>query len=95
MVRQLVYYYSGLSPQSLQGKGQTVIRNALGILQNISSEGDYAYGKLRQMEGLIPILVQYMKLSVDRNEINDESTENVVCVLRNISYRYGDNVNLW
>ncbi|GFS82697.1 catenin delta-2 [Nephila pilipes] len=65
----------------------TVFRNASGVLRNISSAGEYARKKLRACEGLIESMVYLVRAAIGKNDMDNKSVENCVCVLRNLSYR--------
>ncbi|XP_023933568.1 catenin delta-1 isoform X2 [Lingula anatina] len=65
----------------------TVFRNASGILRNVSSEGDYARKKLRECEGLVDSILYLLRAAIGKNDIDNKSVENCVCVLRNLSFR--------
>ncbi|XP_076355944.1 catenin delta-2-like isoform X4 [Tachypleus tridentatus] len=65
----------------------TVFRNASGILRNISSAGEYSRRKLRECEGLVEAMLFLVKSAIGKNDIDNKSVENCVCVLRNLSFR--------
>ncbi|GIX93501.1 catenin delta-2 [Caerostris extrusa] len=65
----------------------TVFRNASGVLRNISSAGETARKKLRACEGLIESMVYLVRAAIGKNDMDNKSVENCVCVLRNLSYR--------
>ncbi|XP_022244181.1 armadillo repeat protein deleted in velo-cardio-facial syndrome-like isoform X3 [Limulus polyphemus] len=65
----------------------TVFRNASGILRNVSSAGEYARKKLRECEGLVDSLLHLVKAAIGKNDMDNKSVENCVCVFRNLSYR--------
>ncbi|XP_054709799.1 catenin delta-2-like isoform X2 [Uloborus diversus] len=65
----------------------TVFRNSSGVLRNVSSAGFYARKKLRECEGLIESLVFLLRAVVSKSDMDNKSLENVVCTLRNLSYR--------
>ncbi|CAN7946133.1 unnamed protein product, partial [Ixodes hexagonus] len=64
-----------------------VFRNANGVLRNVSSAGEYARQKLRECEGLCDALVHLVRTAVRKNDMDNKSVENCVCILRNLSYR--------
>ncbi|XP_035227216.1 catenin delta-2-like, partial [Stegodyphus dumicola] len=65
----------------------TVFRNASGVLRNVSSAGEYARKKLRICEGLVEAMVYLVRAATGKNDMDNKSVENCVCVLRNLSYR--------
>lgn len=65
----------------------TVFRNASGVLRNVSSAGEYARKKLRICEGLVESMVYLVRAAIGKNDMDNKSVENCVCVLRNLSYR--------
>ncbi|TMS39617.1 hypothetical protein L596_006110 [Steinernema carpocapsae] len=59
-----------------------------GVLRNISAESITARQMLRHAPGLIEALLHFLKEAIPReNLIDGQEVENVVCVLRNLSYR--------
>lgn len=65
----------------------TVFRNASGVLRNVSSAGEYARRKLRECEGLVDALLYLVRAAIGKNDMDNKSVENCVCILRNLSYR--------
>lgn len=65
----------------------TVFRNASGVLRNISSAGEYARKRLRECEGLVDSVLFLVRAAIGKNDMDNKSVENCVCVLRNLSYR--------
>uniref|UniRef100_T1IHH0 Catenin delta-2 n=1 Tax=Strigamia maritima TaxID=126957 RepID=T1IHH0_STRMM len=65
----------------------TVFRNASGVLRNTSSAGEYSRKKLRECDGLVDALLHLVRAAIGKNDIDNKSVENCVCVLRNLSYR--------
>merc|ERR1719495_2189567 len=89
LVNIVIIPHSGWDPN---GPGNdthwtTVLRNASGILRNVSSAGDYGRKKLRECEGLVDALLYLVRNAIERANIDNKSVENAVCVLRNLSYR--------
>lgn len=64
-----------------------VFKNASGVLRNISSAGEYARRKLRECDGLVDALLFLTRTAITKNDMDNKSIENCVCVLRNLSYR--------
>jgi len=64
-----------------------VFRNSSGVLRNVSSAGEYARCKLRECDGLCESLLFIVRQAISKNDIDNKSIENCVCVLRNLSYR--------
>ena len=54
--------------------------------RNISSDGEYARKKLRECEGLVDAILYIVKGAIGKNDIDNKSVENCVCILRNLSY---------
>ncbi|XP_065191265.1 splicing regulator ARVCF-like isoform X1 [Sycon ciliatum] len=65
----------------------SVLRNATGILRNLSSAGPDARDVLRSTEGLVDALLRMLRAAVGNNEVDNKSVENSMCVLRNLSFR--------
>ncbi|KAM3726377.1 Juxtamembrane domain-associated catenin [Dirofilaria immitis] len=62
-------------------------KNGTGIFRNVSAASSNARKILRGCPGLIESLIYYLHHSILRNQIDTRSVENVVCTLRNLSYR--------
>lgn len=62
-------------------------RNGSGVLRNVSSAGEFARRILRESEGFIESLVIMVRTAIARNDMDNKSIENCVCILRNLSYR--------
>lgn len=54
--------------------------------RNISSDGEYARRKLRECEGLCDSIFFIVRAAIGKNDIDNKSVENCVCILRNLSY---------
>lgn len=65
----------------------TVLKNATGMIRNVSSAGAHARKQLRDHEGLIDSILFIIKASIAKNEVDNKLVENCVCILRNLSYR--------
>ncbi|KPM06241.1 catenin delta-1-like protein [Sarcoptes scabiei] len=65
----------------------TVFRNASGVLRNVSSAGEYARRLLRECDGLVDSLLFLVRAAIGKNDMDNKSVENCVCILRNLSYR--------
>ena len=52
----------------------------------MSSDGQYARTKLRECEGLPDSLMFIVRAAIGKNDIDNKSVENCICVLRNLSY---------
>ena len=57
------------------------------FFRNVSSAGDYGRKKLRECEGLVDSVVFTVKAAIEKSNIDNKSVENIVCVLRNLSFR--------
>ncbi|KAE9417740.1 hypothetical protein Angca_006104, partial [Angiostrongylus cantonensis] len=62
-------------------------KNATGVLRNISAANTAARKRLRACPNLIEDLVYFLTIAIQRNQVDSQSVENVVCLLRNLSYR--------
>ncbi|XP_041424358.1 catenin delta-1 isoform X2 [Xenopus laevis] len=60
--------------------------NTTGCLRNISSERSEARRKMRECEGLVDSVVHILRSEVSHGLVDSKLLENVVCLLRNISY---------
>ncbi|XP_025087808.1 armadillo repeat protein deleted in velo-cardio-facial syndrome homolog isoform X2 [Pomacea canaliculata] len=90
LVNVVVLPYSGWNAgisQPSQRPWTTVFRNTTGILRNISSAGYDARKKLRECRSLVNALIHALQQARDDNNIDCKPVENVVCILRNLSYR--------
>ncbi len=59
----------------------------------MSSAGIEARQALRQKEGMVEALLYLVRGAIDQNHMDNKSVENVICVLRNLSYRCEEVVN--
>ena len=59
----------------------------------MSSAGIEARQALRLKEGVVESLLYLVRGAIDQNHMDNKSVENVVCVLRNLSYRCEEVVN--
>ncbi|KAM4636117.1 catenin delta-1 isoform 2-T3 [Discoglossus pictus] len=60
--------------------------NTTGCLRNISSERSEARRKMRECEGLVDSVVHILRSEVSQGQVDSKLVENVVCLLRNLSY---------
>ncbi|XP_064635966.1 catenin delta-2-like isoform X3 [Lineus longissimus] len=91
LVNNVIIPHSGWDPNQGQSEPRgvywsTVFRNASGVMRNVSSDGDYARKKLRECDGLVDALMFIVKAAIGKNDIDNKSVENCVCVLRNLCY---------
>ena len=63
------------------------------LYRNVSSAGIEARQSLRQKEGMVEALLYLVRGAIDQNHMDNKSVENVICVLRNLSYRCEEVVN--
>uniref|UniRef100_A0A0N5A3Z9 Fibronectin type-III domain-containing protein n=1 Tax=Parastrongyloides trichosuri TaxID=131310 RepID=A0A0N5A3Z9_PARTI len=68
-------------------KSSNVFRNGVGVLRNISAINSNSRKQLRSSPLLIESLLYYFQNSFNQGLIDSRSLENVVCILRNLSYR--------
>ena len=61
--------------------------------RNVSSAGIEARQALRLKEGVVEALLYLVRGAIDQNHMDNKSVENVICVLRNLSYRCEEVVN--
>ncbi|XP_027029144.1 plakophilin-3a isoform X2 [Tachysurus fulvidraco] len=66
--------------------------NATGCLRNLSSINAVTRQQMRDTPKLIDALVGYLQKSVDDSRIEQKGVENVVCVMRNLSYQLYDEI---
>uniref|UniRef100_F1KQH5 Juxtamembrane domain-associated catenin n=1 Tax=Ascaris suum TaxID=6253 RepID=F1KQH5_ASCSU len=64
-----------------------VFRNGTGVLRNVSAASVAARKTLRACPRLVDSLVHYLTRAVLSNQVDARAVENVVCILRNLSYR--------
>ncbi|VDK87223.1 unnamed protein product [Litomosoides sigmodontis] len=64
-----------------------MFKNGTGVLRNVSAASSDARKILRGCPGLIESFIYYLNHAVLRNQIDTRTVENVVCTLRNLSYR--------
>ncbi|CAK5082181.1 unnamed protein product [Meloidogyne enterolobii] len=64
-----------------------VFRNGTGILRNISAVNDRSRRFLRSTPGLVETLLNFLHFATLKNQLDTRSCENVICLLRNLSYR--------
>ncbi|XP_064602948.1 catenin delta-2-like isoform X3 [Liolophura sinensis] len=65
----------------------TDLRNATGVLRNVSSHGFEARKKLRECQGLVDSLVLYLRAALEQHVYDNKCVENCVCIMRNLSFR--------
>ncbi|XP_067948450.1 catenin delta-2-like isoform X2 [Watersipora subatra] len=65
----------------------TEFRNATGVLRNVSSDGLFARKQLRDCDGLLESLLSVIYSVIGRAEMDNKPVENIVCTLRNLSFR--------
>lgn len=63
------------------------------IRRNVSSAGIEARQALRLKDGVVEALLYLVRGAIDQNHMDNKSVENVICVLRNLSYRCEEVVN--
>jgi hypothetical protein len=76
-----------LPPDQAKHGTATVFRNGTGILRNISAASPETRKLLRVAPNLIESLLFFLRSSIQRNQVDNRAVENVVCILRNLSYR--------
>lgn len=64
-----------------------LFRNASGVLRNISSAGEYARRRMRECDYFVESLIFLTRTAIAKNDMDNKSIENVVCILRNLSFR--------
>uniref|UniRef100_A0A0N5B240 Fibronectin type-III domain-containing protein n=1 Tax=Strongyloides papillosus TaxID=174720 RepID=A0A0N5B240_STREA len=69
------------------GRSSNVFRNGVGVLRNISAINSNSRKQLRNSPLLIESLLFYLQNSFNQSSIDNRSVENIVCILRNLSYR--------
>uniref|UniRef100_A0A671MMY3 Plakophilin-2-like n=2 Tax=Sinocyclocheilus anshuiensis TaxID=1608454 RepID=A0A671MMY3_9TELE len=65
-----------------------IFYNATGCLRNLSSAGPDGRKAMRDCEGLIECIIYYIRGSIADYKPDDKATENCVCILHNLSYRF-------
>ncbi|CAI5447841.1 unnamed protein product [Caenorhabditis angaria] len=65
----------------------TLYKNSTGVLRNISAASQQARRRLRDVPNLIEALVDYLTTAIQKGQVDSPTVENVVCLLRNLSYR--------
>lgn len=68
-------------------QGSNMFRNGTGVLRNVSAASSNARKILRGCPRLVESLMHYLTRAILRNQVDTRSVENVVCTLRNLSYR--------
>ncbi|KAK2834448.1 hypothetical protein Q7C36_015149 [Tachysurus vachellii] len=66
--------------------------NTTGCLRNLSSINAVTRQQMRDTPRLIDALVGYLQKSVEDSRIDQKGVENVVCVMRNLSYQLYDEI---
>lgn len=100
LITIIVIPYSGWTKTAAQSnapvpsiKWSTVFRNASGVLRNVSSAGPEARRVMRDCDGLVDSFVWIIKAPIGKNDIDNKSVENSICILRNLSYRLENEVD--
>ncbi|XP_043093868.1 LOW QUALITY PROTEIN: plakophilin-2 [Puntigrus tetrazona] len=65
-----------------------IFYNATGCLRNLSSAGPDGRKAMRDCEGLIESIIYYIRGSIADYKPDDKATENCVCILHNLTYRF-------
>lgn len=76
-----------LPPDQARHGTAVVFRNGTGILRNISAASPETRKLMRVAPNLIEALLFFLKSSIQKHQVDNRSVENVVCILRNLSYR--------
>ncbi|KAK0399366.1 hypothetical protein QR680_003009 [Steinernema hermaphroditum] len=91
IIAHVVVPSSGLtrrSPNEPHKIDRSLFGPGTGVLRNISAESITARQMLRHSPGLIEALLHFLREAVPReNLIDGQEVENVICILRNLSYR--------
>ncbi|XP_044153323.1 catenin delta-1-like isoform X1 [Bufo gargarizans] len=96
LIQEILVPYSGWQKDggavnAEEGKTQHIewepaLVNTTGCLRNISSERSEARRKMRESEGLVDSVVHILRSEVGHGQTDSKLVENVVCLLRNLSY---------
>ncbi|XP_077090527.1 plakophilin-2 isoform X1 [Siphateles boraxobius] len=65
-----------------------IFYNATGCLRNLSSASPDGRKAMRDCEGLIECIIYYIRGTIADYKADDKATENCVCILHNLSYRF-------
>ncbi|KAK2892768.1 hypothetical protein Q8A67_012756 [Cirrhinus molitorella] len=65
-----------------------IFYNATGCLRNLSSAGPDGRKAMRDCEGLIECVIYYIRGTIADYKPDDKATENCVCILHNLTYRF-------
>ncbi|XP_067283207.1 plakophilin-2 [Pseudorasbora parva] len=65
-----------------------IFYNATGCLRNLSSAGPDGRKAMRDCEGLIESIIYYIRGTIADYKADEKATENCVCILHNLSYRF-------
>ncbi|KJH47971.1 Armadillo/beta-catenin-like repeat protein [Dictyocaulus viviparus] len=89
LVQQVCTNISGyrLNGSSLEHCNTSTFKNSTGVLRNISGANAFARKRLRASPNLVESLVNFLTMAIQQNQVDSQSVENVVCLLRNLSYR--------
>ncbi|XP_072237796.1 plakophilin-1 [Leuresthes tenuis] len=85
--RVILPYTAGSNPTSGTNKDPDVFFHTTGCLRNLSSAQQSSRQTMRKCRGLIDSLVSYVKDCVDAGKPDDESVENCVCILHNLTFQ--------
>lgn len=65
-----------------------ILTNSLGVLRNLSSQDSPEYrSRLRDCDDLVDALVYFLRMNVEKEEVENKATENCVSILRNLTYQ--------
>ncbi|VDM28852.1 unnamed protein product [Toxocara canis] len=90
IVHHVVVPGSGIEPLADSESARSnsnVFRNGTGVLRNVSAASVAARKTLRACPRLVDSLVHYLTRAILSNQVDARAVENVVCILRNLSYR--------
>ncbi|XP_041835978.1 plakophilin-1 [Melanotaenia boesemani] len=88
LVERVVVPYTTDSNQTNSiSKDSEVFFHTTGCLRNLSSAKQSSRQTMRKCRGLVDSLVTYVKDCVDAGKPDDESVENCVCILHNLTFQ--------
>ncbi|KAM6927844.1 plakophilin-1-like [Xenentodon cancila] len=85
--RVILPYTTGPKQSNDKSKDPDVFFHTTGCLRNLSSAKQSSRQTMRKSRGLVDSLVGYIKDRVDAEEPDDESVENCMCILHNLTFQ--------
>ncbi|XP_078098453.1 plakophilin-1 [Mustelus asterias] len=92
LTESVIIPYASQEHGDIKTNDSDVFYNATGCLRNLSSAGQTGRQLMRNSPGLIDSLMSHIQACIERNQADEKSVENCVCILHNLSYHLDSEV---